>query len=158
MYDDEILNFINGNVLRLSTAGDAGRSKLRKRALEMFSDANGSYLFGVSRVGIANLGIDIDNTYLYVFFSGGFISVVFYILFIIKDVIVVFKQRSDYTLRFVSIGVLGSYFVFALYESIALYELGILNFLFMLFISILPRAIDSKSYKYSNNWRIIKND
>ena len=63
-------NFVINNVLRVSV-GDAGRARARARAISQIGNDWRRLLFGISFAGIDRLNLDIDNTYFYVFLSGG---------------------------------------------------------------------------------------
>ena len=156
IYTNQTLyNFFDKNVLRFHTAGDAGRADLRAQAISRIGDVWRSSLFGVGFAGIDALQIDIDNTYLYLFFSGGGIKIVFYIGLLITWVKTFIKARlQNSEISHLSIAVGISYFAFAYYESIALFELGLLNFMFTLYMIILPIAIRNREDAYGKRINI----
>lgn len=138
IFNNQFHRFIMRSVLRTSI-GDAGRGFLRARALSRVGEVYKIMVFGIGFAGVDALSVDIDNTYLYLLFTGGIVKILFFIgvvyIFFLKT-----KELKRYnpSLACLSLAVGGSYFVFAFYESIAILELGLLNFLFALFMLVIP--------------------
>ena len=138
-----LYDFFVYNVLRLET-GDAGRAVLRRLAVDRVDSDPLTLLFGVGYAGIDSLNIDIDNTYLYIYFSGGLFKILFYLvtLFVSVKRIIQIRIRNLF-LGNLCMAVTVSYFVFAFFESVAVLELGLLNFLYTFFMFIVPSGYDS---------------
>ena len=137
--NQNITDFITDGVLRLDS-GDAGRQFLREQAMQKMNGIS-NILFGVGFAGIEQLDIDVDNTYLYLLFSGGIIKIAFYIYFIViafKNIVPL--KKTDEQLYRICMAVAISYLVFAFFESVAVLELGLLNFLFTMFMFLFPFA------------------
>lgn len=136
--DEGISNFFMNSIFRID-AGDAGRSLARHEALDKFTSNLINPLFGVGFAGIDALDIDIDNTYLYLWFTGGIPKVLFYIGALIISYIKI-KSLKLYNPEIyrLCISVYVSYMFYAFFESVAVLELGLLNFLFTFFMFILP--------------------
>lgn len=131
-------NFLIKSVIR-PQVGDAGRMKYRRNALAIVSDNLLSIIFGVGYAGIANLHIDIDNTYYYLFFSGGMVKVLFFLWFAYVSINGLKRLKTvnlPMALTCASLGI--SYLFFAFFESVAIMEIGLLNFLFTLFLFLIP--------------------
>ena len=137
-FNPTVYRFFINNVIRFST-GDAGRATLRKLALSKVETGPLVYIFGVGYAGIDYFGLDIDNTYLYLYFSGGFTKILFFLLVIFVSFkrILLLRVRNFY-LGNLCLAVEISYFFFAFFESIAVLELGLLNLMFTIFMFIIP--------------------
>lgn len=133
-----LYNFVLNSVFRVSS-GDAGRQMLRNQAIERVSNNNIGSIFGVGFAGMDALDIDIDNTYLYVWFTGGAIKLLFYVWVMILAFKHTVKLRSrDGALYRLCLAVGISYLFFAFFESVAVLELGLLNFLFTIYMFMIP--------------------
>ena len=138
--NDRIQNFILRSVFRLN-AGDAGRAVIRYNSLETISALPliRTLLVGVGYFGIVALQLDLDNTYLYLLFSGGLLKILFFTALCwfsftkIKRI-----YRIDKLLGTLCLAVAISYYPYAFYEEVAFLELGILHFLFTLYLFIIP--------------------
>lgn len=134
----KLYDFIYNSVLRVST-GDAGRKMLRNRAIVRFGDSFIASILGVGFAGIDTLDIDIDNTYFYLYFSGGIVKLIFYSVALISALIHIIRIKAkDLGLYRLCFAVYISYLFFAFFESIAVLELGLVNFLFTFFIFMIP--------------------
>lgn len=140
--NDSFRQIILEQILRVET-GDAGRSVGSKLALDKVTDDIWSVLFGVGYFGIEKLEIDIDNSYYNVFFSGGICKCIFYGYWAFYSIraISVLKRRSA-LLSNMCLSMAISYFAYAKFESVPLFELGILTFIFMFFMYIVPMAYE----------------
>lgn len=136
--NDSILYFIRNSILRVDV-GDAGRAHLRLRALEIVGSNYLNFLFGVGFSGLDFLDVDIDNTYLYLLFTGGIVKVIFFVFyyFLATKRNIEIKQYNRLVYR-LSISVSVSYLAYAFFESVAVLELGLLNFCNMFYIFLLP--------------------
>lgn len=122
-------------------AGDAGRSMLRTNALSQAVNNIWSVFFGVSYFGVEKLGIDIDNSYYHTFFTGGIIKCVFYCYWALYSFRCIFWLKTNSSLLGnMCLAIAISYYIYAVFESVPLLELGMLNFLFMIFMYIIPNA------------------
>ena len=141
-----IMSFINKSVFRVDS-GDAGREALRNIAINKVNNESPiSWITGVGFAGIDHLHIDIDNTYLYLLFSGGVSKALFYLLVIIKAIKGIFAVNlQNRTLSKLCMSVLVSYLFFAFFESVAILELGLLNFVFTLLIILIPICVKKTS-------------
>ena len=142
--NDDLVNFIKNGVFRFSS-GDAGREMLRNQAIERVGSGTISAVFGVGFAGIEALDIDIDNTYLYLWFTGGIVKLIFFswalVLGLRKVIRLKHKNENLYRICF-SVGI--SYLFFAFFESVAVLELGILNFLFTIYMFMIPFSYGEK--------------
>lgn len=140
----QIQKFVLNSVIR-PQVGDAGRFAQRRNALIAVSSNVLSFIFGVGYAGIASLHIDIDNTYLYLFFSGGIMKVLFYLWVMFMSYQGIKRlSRTNPIAANICRAVGLSYIVFAFFESVAIFELGILNYLYSLFILFVPYGMDLK--------------
>lgn len=140
-HNQNVLTFIQQQVIR-ENVGDAGRADLIKQAFQMFPNDVLTYMIGVGFAGLDKLLLDIDNTYCYLLFSGGILKCFMYLLLAVHSVLKILKLRIyQKILGDICLSVFISYLVFACFESVALYELGIANFMFMLFICFIPNCI-----------------
>lgn len=135
-----IISFIEKSVLRIDV-GDAGRSTLRAQAISRVGERLTTSFFGVGYSGIESLSIDIDNTYLYIWFSGGIMKIMYYLGILCFSLRRIKRVKgTDSELYKVCLSVFVAYLFFAFFESVAVLELGLLNFLFTLFILIIPMS------------------
>lgn len=143
MTNDAVFSFANKQLLRLET-GDAGRAVMRQRAVGLLPESPLALLFGVGYAGVSELGIDIDNTYYYEFFSGGLFRLAFFISMLALPLISNRRlaERGGASLCLASLctSVHLSYIIYIFFESIAPLELGLINFSFLLFSYVLPAA------------------
>lgn len=138
LQSSQLYNFMYDSVFRVSV-GDAGRQMLRNEAIEKVSDNLVGLIFGVGFFGIDILNIDIDNTYLYILFSGGVIKSLYYFVSMILSIVhIIYLKQADKNLYRICLSVYVSYLFFAWFESVAVLELGLLNFVFSLFIFVIP--------------------
>ena len=136
----KVQSFVLNSVLRIEV-GDAGRAYLRHRAITRAGVNFSTLVFGVGFAGIDFLHIDIDDTYYYLLFSGGILKILFYLYYLTNNMkAVVATKIRDKDLGNLCIAMIVSYLAFAAFESVALLELGLLNFLFTLFICIIPQS------------------
>lgn len=142
----QIQSYMHRSVLRLDV-GDAGRRRLTQRALSLFGENFGNYFFGVGYSGLTSMDIDIDNTYLYLVFTGGIAKVLYFVFFVCLSLkrIHTFRLYYNKELGDMFLSVLVSYLVFAFFESVEILELGLLNFMYTLYLLVLP------SFSYTTN-------
>ena len=132
-FSEVVLN----DVFRLDV-GDAGRTAARDFAL---SKINGifEYIFGVGYVGVVYYDIDIDNAWLSIFFTGGLIKLVIYLGLILYFFIVTHRlTKMNKTLGNICLSVGISYLVYGFFESIVLFQSGLINFIFIIFMYFIP--------------------
>lgn len=133
----DVLDIVLNKIFRLEI-GDAGRSFAREEALSDI-DSVVTYVFGVGYGGIDYYNIDIDNGWLAIFFSGGIIRCIIYCGIILYSFIVMHRltlQNKILGNLCWSVGL--SYIIYANFEAITLLELGLINFIFMLFMYFIP--------------------
>lgn len=131
-------------VLRLDT-GDAGRARLRRNALEVVDLGIFGRFLGIGYAGINFFNVDIDNTYYYTFFSGGIVKIVFFLCVSIISLVSILKlKKRDCLMGDICLAVWCSYFIFAYYESVAILEIGLLNFCYMLYMFLIPMGYKSE--------------
>lgn len=131
-------------VLRLDT-GDAGRARLRQNALEVVDLGTFKSFLGIGYAGINFFNVDIDNTYYYTFFAGGIVKIVFFLCVSIISLISILKLRkNDRSISDICLAVWCSYFIFAYYESVAILEIGLLNFCYMIYMFLIPMGYRNK--------------
>lgn len=140
-----LYNFAYNSVFRINV-GDAGREVLRNQAIEKVENNVVEMIFGVGFAGIDILDIDVDNTYLYVFFSGGIFKILFYLVSILLSIIKILRMKLyNENLYRVCLSVLVSYLFFAYFESVAVLELGLLNFVYTFFVFFIPFSYVNRS-------------
>ena len=138
LMNQQILNNFIKTFVRFE-AGDAGRAAERSRAISAIGNNILEIIFGVGFSGLDSLSLDIDNTFLYLFFTGGIIKCTFFVyLFIhlfhyLRRLKIYNASLSNYCLAMAF-----SYFAYAFFESVAVFELGILNYMFTFFIFMIP--------------------
>lgn len=131
-------------VLRLD-AGDAGRAQLRQNALEVVDLGTFRSFLGIGYAGINFFNVDIDNTYYYTFFAGGIVKIAFFMCVSIISLISILKlKKKDRLISDICLAVWCSYFVFAYYESVAILEIGLLNFCYMIYMFLIPMGYRNK--------------
>ncbi|WP_320811785.1 O-antigen ligase family protein [Allofournierella sp.] len=131
-------------VLRLD-AGDAGRAQLRQNALEVVDLGTFRSFLGIGYAGINFFNVDIDNTYYYTFFAGGIVKIAFFMCVSIISLISILKlKKKDRLISEICLAVWCSYFVFAYYESVAILEIGLLNFCYMIYMFLIPMGYRNK--------------
>lgn len=136
--DPDLTNFFMNSVFRVQ-GGDAGRAMLRERALSLIPDDIIHILLGVGFPGVDALKIDVDNTYLYLWFTGGFPKVFAYLSAAIYSLYKIIKLKSQDTILYrICISIFISYLFFAFFESVAFLELGLLNFVYTFFLFYIP--------------------
>ena len=136
--NEKLNNFMLNSVFRMQY-GDAGRESLRTQALDKVKDNLISSLFGVGFAGIDVLDIDVDNTYLYIWFTGGIVKLLYYLVAMIASVKKIVRMKfQDKNLYRLCMSVCLSYLAFAFFESVAVLELGLLNFLFTFYLFMIP--------------------
>lgn len=140
-----LYNFAYNSVFRINV-GDAGREVLRNQAIEKVENNVVEMIFGVGFAGIDILDIDVDNTYLYIFFSGGIFKILFYLVSILLSIIKILRMKLyNENLYRVCLSVLVSYLFFAYFESVAVLELGLLNFVYTFFVFFIPFSYVNRS-------------
>lgn len=138
LQNNNLIEFVKNSVLRVNS-GDAGRNYYNNRALMIMNSEWYSYIFGVGFAGLTELKIDVDNTYLYLIFTGGVVKLLIYIGIFILTFKRIAKMKSyDKKMSDLCLAMFVSYLIFAFFESVAILELGLLNFLYMLFVLIIP--------------------
>lgn len=141
-YNSWLYSFLYNSVFRFDV-GDAGREVLRNQAVEKVEDNLLEFILGVGFAGIDTLGIDIDNTYLYVMFSGGVFKAIFYVIIMCFSLLRIIQIRhKNKELYRICLSVYISYLFFAFFESVAVLELGLLNFIFTFFLFVIPFTYD----------------
>lgn len=142
-----IVVFIQEKILRINT-GDAGRSEARIEAIKRVPDTIITKLFGVGYAGVATLDIDIDNSFYYVYFTGGWIKVILYIILIAWSFYkCLLLRKKNVILGNICLAVGISYLAFGWFESVPLFELGLLNYVFMWFMYFIPCGNDEVDIK-----------
>lgn len=140
-----LYNFAYNSVFRINV-GDAGREVLRNQAIEKVENNVVEMIFGVGFAGIDILDIDVDNTYLYIFFSGGIFKILFYLVSILLSIIKILRMKLyNENLYRVCLSVLVSHLFFAYFESVAVLELGLLNFVYTFFVFFIPFSYVNRS-------------
>lgn len=142
-----ISNFIMRAIFRIEV-GDAGRISILENSLSKFGSSLWHILFGVGYFNITALDMDLDNTYFYLLFSGGIIKVGFFLIGYVFSLKKIWILRSENILlgnACLSLSV--AYLSFAFFESVALFELGLLNFLFGMWLYIIPYGYYGSSAK-----------
>ncbi len=125
-------------VLRLEV-GDAGRTKLRQNAIEAVDMGTLKSFFGIGYAGINFFDVDIDNTYYYTFFSGGIIKLAFFVCVSIVSFVHILQLKTlNRLLENICLSVWVSYYIFAYFESVAILEIGLLNFCYMVYMFLIP--------------------
>lgn len=128
--------FLINKVVR-PEVGDAGRTIIRNRAWEIFLRYDYAFLIGIGYAGLSELSLDLDNTYMYELFTGGFAKcLIISILYIINLCMLVKEMKKEYNKLALSCAI--GYLVYMIFESMAPLELGINTFMFFLLIFILP--------------------
>lgn len=138
--NDGIRTFINNNILRIHI-GEAGRSAIRARTWNAVQEVPfvRFLLFGVGYFGIVGLGLDLDNTYLYLLYSGGLLKIMFFAGLAIFSILkITALRKKNRLLGNLCLAVAVSYYPYAFFESVTYLELGILNFMLTLFMFIIP--------------------
>lgn len=147
--NEELYSFMYNSVIRVNS-GDAGREFLRNQAIERVGNNFIRLIFGVGFAGLDTLDIDVDNTYLYIWFTGGIIKLTFYVITMIISLKIIFSIKSFYENVYrISLAVFISYLFFAYFESVSVLELGLLNYLFTLYMFMIPFSCWAKTT--SNN-------
>lgn len=141
-FSDSFQAFILSYVVR-ENAGDAGRLSSIRSAFENNNTSAYQMLFGIGYGGIAFNNIDVDNTYVFLYFSGGIIKCILYIMFLVLSAYNISKNIKFPAIK-VCLCVFLSYLVYAFFECIAILELGLLNFCFNLFLLFIPLGYKSK--------------
>ena len=137
-FNTDVLNFIATKVLRLDL-GSAGRISIFTNALIRFGESVTYYIFGVGYFTIVSLNMDIDNAYLYLLFSGGILKILVYLcayFFSLKHILRLRKKNILVGNLCLSIAI--AYLPFAFVESVVFFELGLANFLFCVWLFIIP--------------------
>lgn len=143
--NDYLQRLVYQQILRLDV-GDAGRAFGRYSSIKKLGDNLLAYIFGVGYFGIDYLGIDIDNSYYYVFFSGGIVKCLIYIFWIIYSFQhILYLRHTSLLYAHMCFAVAVAYLVYAIFESVPLFELGILNFINMLFMYIIPCSLEDRT-------------
>lgn len=138
LLDSNLTDFFMNSVFRVE-AGDAGRAMLYERAISQLPDNIINVILGVGFAGIDSLNMDVDNTYLYLWFTGGFPKIFFYSGAAIFSIYNILKlKKKDMVLYRICFAVYVSYFFFAFFESVAFLELGLLNFIYTFFMFFIP--------------------
>lgn len=136
--NERLYSFVYHSVLRVSS-GDAGREFLRNQAIERVGNNLVGSIFGVGFAGLDALDIDVDNTYLYIWFTGGIIKLIFYVIAMITSLKIIFSIKTFYeNIYRICLAVFISYLFFAYFESVSILELGLLNYLFTLYMFMIP--------------------
>ena len=143
LINQQVLNKLIGTFIRFE-AGDAGRAAERSRTLSIIGNSFWEVIFGVGFSGLDSLSLDIDNTYFYIYFTGGLIKCIFFICLFIH-LFHLLKQIRLYneSLAFFSLAIALSYLVYAFFESISVFELGLLNYMFTFFMFLIPSGYDA---------------
>lgn len=135
--NETVLEVVLNDVFRLEM-GDAGRAEARNFALSKI-DGIFEYVFGVGYVGIVYYDIDIDNAWLSIFFTGGLVKCTIYLGLLIYFFIVTHRLiKLNKTLGNICLSVGISYLVYAFFEEITLFQSGLINFTFMIFMYFIP--------------------
>lgn len=156
LMNQQVLNKLVGTFIRFE-AGDAGRAAERSRTLSIIGNSFWEVIFGVGFSGLDSLALDIDNTYFYIFFTGGLIKCIFFICLFIRFFFQFKQIRLDNEpLASFSLAIALSYLVYAFFESVSVFELGLLNYMFTFFIFLIPSGYDAgwMENEYSEEKRI----
>ena len=135
---ESVIQFIRDSILRVDI-GDAGRATSRRRAMQTIQSSPLVLAFGVGFSGIDSLNLDLDNTYLYLILTGGILKVAFFAFWYgtaFKRILAL--KHINRLLYSMSLSVSLSYLAYAYFESVAVLELGLLNFLTLLYVFIIP--------------------
>lgn len=144
-------HFFLHQVIRVDT-GDAGRAFFISEAVDKVMGDTKTLIFGIGYSGIVLYDIDVDNTYYYVLFSGGVIKGIIYCVLVVYGMIAIRRLKYKSTRIYnISKSVFISYFFFCAFESVAIFEIGLLNFIFMIFMYIIPLGYSAKKLDLSNN-------
>ncbi len=136
--NESVVSFIRNRVFRVNV-GDAGRASDRVRAFGIVASEPINMIFGVGFSGLDYLNLDIDNTYLYLLFTGGIIKIAFFAYWYLAATKKTKELRSNNMLVYrLGISFSISYLVYAFFESVAVLELGLLNFLDLLYVFLIP--------------------
>lgn len=144
------IQFTRNQVLRMEI-GDTGRLNAIESSLGKFGSSPWHILFGVGYFNLDFLNIDIDNTYLYLLFSGGIVKIIIYLIaYLIVLHQIWWLRRQNIVLGNMCLAVSIGYLAFSFFESVALFELGLLNFMFGLWIYLIPFGynVNSGEIKY----------
>ena len=134
----DFIEIIEQRIFRLGV-GDAGREVARKMAIAKIPQKSMSILFGIGYAGIDTLDLDIDNSFYNVYFSGGIVKTILYVGLIFESFVSSIRlKKTNLYLGNICLAVGISYVVYSYFESVPLFELGITNFCFMLFMYIVP--------------------
>jgi len=150
LLNQSVLDFILKYIVR-SKVGDAGRGVHMQRAISIVGEKALYMFFGVGYAGIDSLGIDIDNTYLYIFFSGGITKVLMYVFItaiIIKRLIALRKMNLELCNMCVAIFI--SYLFYSFFESVAIFEIGMNNFMYTFYIAFVPSGYNGRYLNMNN--------
>lgn len=132
------VHFFIDKIFRIEV-GDAGRAALRETALAQFGSSSWHFLFGVGYFNMDFLDMDIDNTYLYLLFSGGLLKLIIYFLaYVLSLHKILWLRKRNLVLGNICLAISISYLAFAYFESVSLFELGLLNFIFGVWLYLIP--------------------
>lgn len=132
-----IQDYLFKQVIRVDN-GDAGRGSAREYALSKFESVK-DYVFGLGYGGLNYFDIDIDNSWYYIFITGGALKIIVYSIIILFAVAQIFKIRKyNLELSNICFSVTASYIIYAMFESVPILELGLLNFMFMIYMFFIP--------------------
>lgn len=152
----DVIVFIQEKILRIDT-GDAGRGQARQEAIERIPDTIMTKLFGVGYSGVVAFDIDIDNSFYYLYFTGGWVKVILYLIligwFLYKCMLL---RNKNAILGNICLAVGISYLAFGWFESIPLFELGLLNYVFMWFMYFIPCGNDEVNLKKKSKERTVR--
>lgn len=141
-FNPRLIFLFKEKVFRLEYAGDAGRSDFWKYELSNFQFGIKEYLFGLGSSEINTSGYSyMHNILLELFMTGGIIKLLFYVVLILLSLNRIRVLKGDFpVLGHFCLSVLIGYIAFGMFESVILFELGLIPFLFVTFLFFIPSA------------------
>lgn len=136
----ELIAFFREKVLRMEEYGDAGRTAIWEYVFSYFNLSFFEYLFGVGASDLNSSGISyMHNVFIEMFFTGGLIKIAFYCALFILGGIKISQTKKTYPiLGQFCLAILIGYLVFGMFESVILFELGLIPYMFTAFIFFIP--------------------
>jgi len=138
MMSPSIRSFIHDKVLRLDI-GDASRGTIQQNIINSINEKGVSaWLLGVGYSELNYISShDCHSIYLYSYATGGIIKLLFLAIVLIFAIRNIHKCRNEF-LKDYSYGILFAYLVFGFFETNQMFEVGLVNYEFFLFIFLLP--------------------
>jgi O-antigen ligase len=138
-YINKLSVFLKDKVFRLAV-GDAGRSDLWIDTLSKVDFGVKEILLGIGFSSLNNIGTSyVHNIYLELFLVGGIIKLsIYFILFICAFKRICDLKAKNRLLFHFCFSVLAGYLFFGWFESVIVFELGLISSLFTIMIFFLP--------------------